>query len=592
MKSLRYLNKYFIRYKWRFLLGILFIAATNFFKVKMPEYFGNQMDNLKNIDPTDAENIILIALAAGGMYMLIGLISGIFLFFTRQAIIVMSRFIEYDMKNEIYNHYQELDYSFYKKNSTGDLMTRISDDVSKVRMYLGPGVMYSINLLALSILTVYSMVSISPFLTIFVLLPLPIMSFIIYKVSSRISRLSSEVQKEQSSMATLVQEGFSGIRVIKAFGREKSIKEKFNQSSEAYMKRSMRLVLTNALFAPTIFMLIGISTVLCIYLGGLLSFEGNWTGDVISIGDILKFIFYVNLLTWPFASIGWVISLTQRAEASQARINEFLSTEPNVKNNNNKPFSFEGKIEFREVSYTFPNSGIQAIKNLSFTINKGETLGIIGRTGSGKSTIIALLLRQIEPDSGEILIDGVPLKEINLKIFRDQIGVVPQDVFLFSDTIRNNMLFGTKREDVTDEELFDIARKAHILHNIQDFKFGLDTILGERGVNLSGGQKQRLSIARALIRNPKLLILDDCLSAVDTETEEVILRNLKEENVMASLVVSHRVSTTRNATHILVLDNGMKAEFGNHQQLLHNNSIYAEIYNKQLMEDVTDAAEE
>lgn len=414
----------------------------------------------------------------------------------------------------------------------------------------------------------------------FVLIPLPVMSFIIYKVSSRIGALSTNVQEEQSCMSTLAQETFAGIRVIKAYSRNKEIEDKFNQSAEDYKTKSMKLVLINSLFMPTIFILIGISTILCIYLGGLLHH-----GQEISLGEIIKFIFYVNMLTWPFASVGWVISLIQRAAASQERINEFLKIEPEIVNNSAKPFSFEGKIEFRNVSYTYPNSGITAIKNLNVTIDKGETLGVIGRTGSGKSTITNLLMRQIEPTDGEIYIDGVNLKDINIDDFRDQTGIVPQDVFLFSDSIGNNLRFGCKSDDISEQQLIDATTKAHVYHNIKDFKNQFETILGERGVNLSGGQKQRVSIARALIRNPKLLILDDCLSAVDTETEEIILSNIKKEDFICSIVVSHRVSSIRNATKIINLDEGRVIEEGTHEQLVELNGAYHDLYNKQLLED-------
>ena len=581
MKSLRYLNKYFIKYKWRFLLGITFITATNFFNVYKPEFFGDTVDSLKDWDPTTAEHDVLIeALIVGGKYLLIALTAGFFLFLTRQTIIIMSRFIEYDLKNEIYVQYQRLNYSFYKENSTGDLMNRISEDVSKVRMYLGPGTMYTINLTILSTLAIYNMIQISGYLTMFVLIPLPVMSFIIYKVSSRIGALSTNVQEEQSCMSTLAQETFAGIRVIKAYSRNKEIEDKFNQSAEDYKTKSMKLVLINSLFMPTIFILIGISTILCIYLGGLLHH-----GQEISLGEIIKFIFYVNMLTWPFASVGWVISLIQRAAASQERINEFLKIEPEIVNNSAKPFSFEGKIEFRNVSYTYPNSGITAIKNLNVTIDKGETLGVIGRTGSGKSTITNLLMRQIEPTDGEIYIDGVNLKDINIDDFRDQTGIVPQDVFLFSDSIGNNLRFGCKSDDISEQQLIDATTKAHVYHNIKDFKNQFETILGERGVNLSGGQKQRVSIARALIRNPKLLILDDCLSAVDTETEEIILSNIKKEDFICSIVVSHRVSSIRNATKIINLDEGRVIEEGTHEQLVELNGAYHDLYNKQLLED-------
>lgn len=581
MKSLSYLNKYFFKYKWRFLLGILFIVGSNWFKVEMPNFFGDTTDELTEwTTKNNPEDIFSYALKVGGYFMLLSVISGFFLFLTRQTIIIMSRLIEYDMKNEIYKHYQKLNYSFYKKNNTGDLMNRISEDVSHVRMYLGPGIMYSINLAVMAILIVWNMVSISVPLTIAVLIPLPIMSFLIYKVASKMNSLSKTVQEEQSNMSTIAQETFTGIRVIKAYSRLEETKNKFSKSVENYKNKSMKLVLVNSFFMPTIFLLIGISTIVCIYLGGLLHFDGD-----ITPGNIVTFIFYVNMLTWPFASIGWVTSLTQRAAASQARINEFLETKPEIVNNSDLPFEFNGEIEFKNVSYTYTNSGITAIKNLSFKLIKGETLGIVGRTGSGKSTILKLLMRQIDPDEGEILIDGVNIKNINMEAFRDQTGIVPQDVFLFSDTIKNNLEFGSVEGEVSEERLVEVTKMAHVYHNINAFNDKFETLLGERGVNLSGGQKQRISIARALIRNPKLLILDDCLSAVDTETEEIILENLKKTKTTTSLVVSHRISSIRNATRVINIDEGAVTEAGTHQELLELNGYYAELYKKQLAEE-------
>jgi ATP-binding cassette, subfamily B, multidrug efflux pump len=588
MKSLSYLNKYFLKYKWLFLLGTLFTVVSNYFGVKMPELVGDTVNNIiDDIEKTGTEGLLLTALKIGGIYMLLSLGKGFFLFLMRQTLIIMSRHIEYDLKNEIYDHYQKLDYAFYKKNNTGDLMNRISEDVSQVRMYLGPGVMYSINLVILFFMVIFQMISLSPTLTLFVLIPLPIMSFLIYKVSSKMNELSHEVQREQSLMSTLAQETFSGIRVIKAYSREKEVHDKFNTSAENYKTKNMRLVMVNALFMPTIIFLIGLSTVLSIYLGGLMTYSGG--PDAILPGDIVKFIFYINILTWPFASVGWVTSIVQRASASQERINQFLRVIPEIKNTNFDDYVFQGKIEFRNVSYTYPNSNIQAIKNLSFIIEPGSTYAIIGKTGSGKSTILHLLMRNIDPDEGQILIDGKNLQEINLDRFREQAGIVPQEVFLFSDTIGNNIRFGIHDRDVTDEELRTIAKKAHVLHNIEKFPEGFDTILGERGVNLSGGQKQRVSIARALIRNPRLLLLDDCLSAVDTETEEIILQNLKSDiESKTTLIVSHRISSLRNADKLILLENGEKKEEGTHNELMALNGIYAEIYAKQLTEEKLD----
>ncbi len=581
MKSLSYLNKYFIKYKWRLLLGVLFIVGSNFFKVSTTEFFGNTTDDLLAWTGAEGEDdLVIFALKKGGIFMLLALIAGIFLFFTRQTIIIVSRFIEYDLKNEIYSHYQKLSYNFYKKNNTGDLMNRISEDVSKVRMYLGPGIMYTVNLTILSIMIISNMIMINGRMTLYVLLPLPLMSVLIYKVASRINRLSASVQREQSDMSTLAQETFSGMRVVKAYGRTKEVHERFSESAENYKTKNMKLVLVNSLFMPTIFILIGLSTILCIYLGGLLFYDKG-----ITEGQIVQFIIYVNMLTWPFASIGWVTSLIERAAASQTRINEFLETAPEIVNASAEPFDFNGSIEFKNVSYTYPNSGIQALKNVSFSLKKGESLGIVGKTGSGKSTILKLLLRQIEPDNGVILIDGQDIKEINLAHFRDQAGIVPQDVFLFSDSIRNNLRFGTHQDEVDDDKLIEVTTMAHVYHNIKDFPNKFETILGERGVNLSGGQKQRLSIARALIRHPKLLILDDCLSAVDTETEEIILTNLKKTGAITSLVVSHRISSIRNAGRIINLDAGAIIEEGSHQELLALNGEYAELYKKQLAEE-------
>lgn len=588
MKSLRYLNKYFLKYKWRLLAGVFFVIANNYFAVKMPVFLKVVTDNFINgtvtpfrllgFDiPLDTRNPWAIAI----IYMSLILLAAIFLFFQRQSIIKVSRFIEYDLKNEIYSHYQKLDYSFYKKNNTGDLMNRISEDVSYVRLYLGPGIMYSVGLVVLFSMVIYQMIIINGLLTALVLIPLPIMSYLIYKVSSKMNKLSSETQKEQSRLSTAVQETFSGIRIIKAYSRENERNEQFENISTEYKKKSMRLVMVNALFLPTILMLIGFSTVITIYVGGILSYE-----SAISLGGITAFIFFVNKLTWPFASIGWVTSLTQRAAASQERINEFLLTEPSIVVKNNEPFNFNGKIEFKNVSYTYPTSGIKAIENLSFIIQPNETIGFIGRTGCGKSTVLKLMLRQIDPTEGEIFIDGINIKDINLNDFRNQTGIVPQEVFLFSDTISNNLKFGALDETVSDEILEKVTKEAHVYHNIIEFKDKFETILGERGVNLSGGQKQRISIARALIRNPKLLLFDDCLSAVDTETEEIILGNLKSNiHQKTSVIVSHRISSLRNTDRIIVLSNGSKVEEGTHHDLMEQNGEYHEMYLKQLREE-------
>ena len=582
MKSLQYLNKYFVKYKWHFLLGIIFTIISNYFGVQMPLYVKTTVNNLMGTTEVNSVNDALwLSLQIGGIYILLSIGKGFFLFLMRQTIIVMSRLIEFDLKNEIYSHYQKLDLAFFKRNATGDLMNRISEDVSQVRMYLGPGIMYTINLTVLVAMIVTQMVKISPTLTFFVLLPLPIMSFLIYWVSSKMNLMSTLVQQEQSRLSTIAQETFAGIRVIKAYNRDKEVFEKFETSANEYKTRSMKLVIINALFMPTIIFLIGISTLVAIYLGGLMTYDKQ-----ISLGDIVAFIFFVNNLTWPFASIGWVTSINQRAAASQKRINEFLETEPEIKNPTTGEFNFDGRIEFKNVTFTYPNTGIKAIENLSFKINKGDTLAIVGKTGSGKSTILNLLMRQYDCDSGEILVNGIDVKKINLDAFREKSGVIPQDVFLFSDSIANNLKFGLKNDKVELATLIEATKRTHVYHNIEEFPDQFETLLGERGVNLSGGQKQRISIARALIRNPKLLLLDDCLSAVDTETEEIILRNLNQDaNKRTSIIVSHRISTIRNANHILVLDKGAIIESGTHQSLMELNKKYAEMYQKQLTEN-------
>ena len=582
MKSLSYLNKYFFKYKWHLLLGILFTVISNYFGVKMPVYVKETVDDfMTNTNFTNVDSVLLLSLKLGGIYMFLSIAKGFFLFLMRQTIIVMSRLIEFDLKNEIYNQYQQLDTPFYKRNSTGDLMNRISEDVSQVRMYLGPGIMYTINLIVLFFMVIYQMIAINPVLTFFVLLPLPIMSVLIYLVSTKMNQLSGKVQQEQSTLSTLAQESFAGMRVIKAYNREQEIWDGFSKSSAEYKKRTMKLVFVNALFMPTMMFLIGLSTLIAIYLGGLMVYD-----KTISLGGIVAFIFFVNNLTWPFASIGWVTSIIQRASASQKRINEFLTQTPEVISTNKESFDFKGDIEFSHVSFTYSNTGIQALKDINFKVDKGETLAIIGKTGSGKSTILSLLMRQFDPSSGEVMVDSTNLKSINLESFRDQSGVVPQDVFLFSDTIKSNLEFGSHDNDVSMDRLVEVTTQAHVYHNIQDFPDKFDTILGERGVNLSGGQKQRISIARALLRNPKLLLLDDCLSAVDTETEETILTNLKKMELdRTTIIVSHRISSVRNANKIVVIENGEVIETGTHVSLIQKNGIYAEMYAKQLAEE-------
>lgn len=579
MKSLRYINKYFLKYKWRFLLGILFTVISNYFGVQMPAFFSAAINQFQDqINNPTSENVLWLALELGGIYMGLSLLKGFFLFLMRQTIIVMSRYIEFDLKKEIYDQYQALDQRFYKQNATGDLMNRISEDVGLVRMYAGPGMMYTINLAVGFILIVGKMISLSPSLTLYVLLPLPIMSILIYKVSSTMNKMSLEVQKEQSFLSTLAQESFAGIRIIKAYQRENEITEKVSASAERYKKQSMRLVLVNAFFSPTIIFLIGLSSMIAIYYGGLLTFEKK-----MKVGDIVAFIMYITNLTWPFASLGWISSIIQRASASQQRINEFLHRKPDIQDLSVKPCPLDSGISFQNVQFTYPNSDHPVLDQISFKVGKGQTLAIIGATGSGKSTICSLVSRHFDVDKGQITIANEPLQSYSLQDYRHQIAVVPQDVFLFSDTIENNLKFGAERTDISTEELKEVCKQAHVLHNIEDFQDGFQTILGERGVNLSGGQKQRLSIARALLRKPKLLVLDDCLSAVDTETEEIILQELqKGATERATIIVSHRISSIRNATQIIVLDQGKIVESGSHDQLLALKGTYFELYQFQL----------
>ena len=584
MKSLRYINKYFIKYKWRFLLGILFTIVSNYFGVQLPAFFSSAIDQfqqqIKSNQPTD---YLWLAFELGAIYMGFSLLKGFFLFLMRQTIIVMSRYIEFDLKKEIYGQYQALDQSFYKQNATGDLMNRISEDVGLVRMYTGPGIMYTINLVVSFVLIVGKMITISPSLTVFVLLPLPIMSILIYKVSSTMNKMSLEVQKEQSFLSTLAQESFAGIRIIKAYQREEQITDKVSASAERYKKQSMRLVLVNAFFSPTIIFLIGLSSMIAIYYGGLLTFEKKMT-----VGGIVAFIMYVTNLTWPFASLGWISSIIQRAAASQQRINEFLKRKSKIEDLSSVPCPLEMGLQFDQVSFTYPNSDTVVLQNITFDIQQGQTLAIIGATGSGKSTICSLLARHFDPTQGQVTIQNQPLPSYSLQHYRHQIAVVPQDVFLFSDTIADNLKFGVEQNDLTIEELEMACKQAHVLHNIQDFQEGFQTILGERGVNLSGGQKQRISIARALLRKPKLLILDDCLSAVDTETEEIILEELqKEAATRATIIVSHRISSIRNATIIIVLEQGQIIESGTHESLLTQKGAYFDMYQFQLEQEKT-----
>jgi ATP-binding cassette subfamily B protein len=520
----------------------------------------------------------------GIIVILTALLKGVFMFFMRQTIIVMSRLIEYDLKNDIFNHYQKLDLAFYRKNKTGDLMARISEDVSQVRMYVGPAIMYAISTFTLFMLILVRMISINAELTFYVLIPLPFLAVMVYVINSRVIKKSEAVQRQLASISSFVQELFSGIRVVRAYNREENSTGRFINESENYYSRTISLVQINALFFPVIVFLIGLSILITVYVGGIKVFSGE-----ITTGTIAEFILYVNMLTWPVASMGWVTSIVQRAAASQTRINEFLTIQPGIENSATAETEIHGKIEFQAVSFTYPDSGIQALSDVSFTVESGKSLAIVGRTGSGKSTIAALISRQYDISLGNIFMDDIPIDQVNLASLRSDIGYVPQEVFLFSDTIENNISFGLKQTSSTVDianRIEKAAKDAVVFDNIMTLQQGFKTVVGERGITLSGGQKQRISIARAIIRNPKILIFDDCLSAVDTETEEEILKNL--DRIMhgkTTLIIAHRISTVKNCDSILVLEHGKVAETGTHQELMDQKGIYYTLYQKQLLEE-------
>ena len=582
MNSLKYLNKYFYKYRLRLLLGILFTAISNVFGVYSVKYIGKAIDYLKAIHNTitPTEDSYLKLFYFGALIVLLAILSGFFLYLMRQSIIVMSRLIEYDLKNEMYNQYQKLDIAFYKRNNTGDLMNRISEDVGRVRMYIGPAIMYIVNTIITFTLTIVVMINIDFKLTVYVLLPLPILSISIYYVSNKINKKSTKVQEQLSNITTQAQEAFSGIRVLKAYGREEYSINEFEKQSIEYKKRTMGLVKTESLFQPFMILLIGISSILTIYIGGMESIAGK-----ISYGSIAMFVVFINRLTWPIASLGWVTSLIQRAASSQTRINEFLNTEPEIKSTTKETEILRGDLEFKNVSFIYSDSGIKALKNISFNVKKGESLAIIGRTGSGKSTIANLICRLFDVTNGEVTLNGKNIKNYNLTSLRNQIGYAPQEVFLFSDTIAHNIAFSIDKVKQTDEKIEQAAKNAAIYSNIISFPDKFDTFVGERGITLSGGQKQRISIARAIIKEPQLLIFDDCLSAVDTETEEEILTNLKQIMLgKTSIIISHRISSVKNADKILVLDNGEIIEYGTHNQLMEKQSIYFELFKMQQLE--------
>lgn len=580
MKELKYLNKYLKKYWLKLLIGIIITIFARLFQLVMPSYVNK---TITVVEQYVAKEIAMeVAKGELTLYILIivgaALLSGFFTFLMRQTIIYVSRYIEFDLKNEIFDHYQILNLNFYKKNRTGDLMNRISEDVNQVRLYVGPAIMYGIQTLTLFAFLIPLMFIKAPTLAAYTLLPLPILSVLIYNISKIIHKRSTVVQEYLSSLSTFTQEVFSGVSVIKAYALEPQTNAELTQLAIEGKDKSMSLAKVNAWFFPLMVLLIGISNILVIYIGGMQYINGE-----IAVGLIAEFILYVNMLTWPVAIVGWLTSIVQRAEASQKRINEFLNQRSELANNMLNTHEVKGKIEFNNVSFTYEDTEIEALKNLSFTINEGETVAIIGKTGSGKSTILDLVARLYDVSSGSVFIDNKPIKEINLTDLRKSIGAVPQDAFLFSDSIKNNIKFG--KFDATDEEIIAIAKEAVVHENIMGFSKQYETVLGERGITLSGGQKQRVSIARALMKNPEIYLFDDCLSAVDTETEEEILANLKKASKnRTTLIVSHRVSSAKNADKILVLENGKLIQQGTHEELNSADGYYKELYRNQLSE--------
>lgn len=581
MKALKYLNKYFVKYKWRLLIGLFITVLSKLLALKVPQIVGDSLNIVENYESgkitdlkvVEQELLLNVLLLIG-----VSVLAGFFTFLMRQTIIVTSRLIEFDLKNEIYQQYQRLSLNFYKKNRTGDLMNRISEDVSKVRMYVGPAIMYSMNMIVLLVVGFTQMIRIDVKLTMYTLLPFPLLSIAIFSLSKIIHKRSSVVQEYLSKLTTFNQEFFSGISVVKSYGIEKSIIKDFDKISETSKEKNIHLQQANALFFPLMVFLIGISNIIVIYIGGQ-----QYINNEIQIGTIIEFMLYVNILTWPVAVVGWVTSMIQQAEASQLRINEFLQHQPEIQNHSITPITLQGKVDFKNVTFTYDDTNITALKKVTFSAEAGETVAILGKTGAGKSTIIELIARLYDAKEGSILMDGNPIGTINLNDLRNQIGFVPQDPFLFSESISSNIKFG--KEDATEEEIRQAAKDAVVHENIIDFPKGYETVLGERGVTLSGGQKQRVSIARAIIKNPKILIFDDCLSAVDTETEERILSNLKKfSKNKTTFIISHRVSSAKNADKIIVLEGGEIIQQGSHNQLINTSGYYKELHDQQLLE--------
>ena len=586
MKDLSYLNKYLLKYKYYYTIGGIFILISTAFAIVPATLIRETFNLIENgyIEYSSGniiwkEEILKDVLFYSVAIIIAAIIRGFFMYMMRQTIIVASRKIEYDLKNEIFYHYQSLPLKFYKKNNTGDLMNRISEDVSKVRMYLGPALMYGMNVTILMLMIIPFMFYINFNLAFYSLMPLPLLVVSIYLVQNIINKRSEQIQESLSNLSTYVQETFSGIRLIKSFIREINFEKVFTKKSIDYKNKSIGLQFVLALFFPVIMTLIGLSIIITVYVGALEVFDGNLT-----IGNIAEFLIYVYLLTWPVTALGWITSIVQRASASQRRINEFLNEKSDINSSENKKINLEGKIEFENVCYKYLDTNIQGMDNISFKINQGESLGVIGATGSGKSTLANSILRLFDIDKGKILFDGIDIKKLDISFFRKQIGYVPQDVFLFSDSIENNILFGT--ENKSFELVKKAAENADLMRNINSFPEKFKTKIGERGITLSGGQKQRVSIARAIIKEPKILILDDCLSAVDTKTENVILENMKKIMVnKTSIIISHRISSVKLAKKIIVIDSGKIIEEGNHKSLIEKRGMYFDLYKQQLESD-------
>ena len=582
MKALKKLNPYFLKHKWLLITGGVFVIISVVFKLFPALLIRNSFDTIARViedykSGSVRDETVRWELIRYGLYIIASaVLQGIFMYFMRQTIIVMSRHIEYDLKNVVFDHYQRLTQRFFKKNNTGDLMNRISEDVGKVRMYVGPAIMYTLNTGFTIILVISIMISVSPKLTLLTLIPLPFLAYLIYKVASLIQERSHAVQSQLSNLSTFAQESFSGTRVIKSYHKTPWFFAKFKEQALEYRSVNEKLFRVNAVFQPLMIFMVGLSTLITIFVGGKLYMAGE-----VSAGNITEFIYYVNLLTWPIASIGWVTSLVQSASASMERLDEFLNEAPDFESGQYIPKEFKGRIVFEKVSFTYPNSGVEALKDVSFELEAGQSLGILGKTGAGKSTVAALIVRQYDPTSGRITIDGVDLKEWNLPALKSHLGWVPQEAFLFSDTIANNIAFGMDAMDLA--EVINAAKAAGVHDNISEFPKSYETRVGERGVTLSGGQKQRVSIARALIKKPEIMVFDDCLSAVDTETEEIILRNIKAATQdVSSLIVAHRISSVKHCDQIICLEDGRVIERGTAEELEQAGGHYTELVALQL----------